>query len=288
MGLELTFNIGGNNTYNFVEVMEFVDAANFLMDNETSSNAGPKYKVYEDAFGVPFRHKLTGFEYVQNLDQQYRPEYQEYMEKTASPQVIEATQNFSHIIKKEIEHKTSAKTYKDAIKNYRKALLKRAEAYRDQHSLVYLSGGADSELMARVLKEAGNEFSCVTFMLTVPDEDITSEYDYSHDIKDLEKFPDIIDILQHIPEGETVINLHDIKYAIQYAKENSVNLLLRCFNVKKLWESEYVKTFMQRHNITSPLILSQRYMCELIDREIKDLGFYRTIKIPYLYYEIDK
>lgn len=289
MSGEVSLGFHNKETYNFIEVNEFIDCAGFIMDVGTSSNAGPKYKVYEDSFGVPFRHKLTGFEYVENLDRQYRPAYQEYMEKTSSTHVKEVTQNFSHIIKEEREHKTTVATYNDAIKNYRKALLNRAENYRDKHSLLYFSGGADSELMVRVFKEAGNEFSCVTFMLTVPTEDITSDHDFSQDKKYLaDKYPEFIDILKNIPKGETVINLHDIKYAVDYAKENSVNILLRCFNVKKLWESEYVKAFMQKHNITSPLILSQRYMCELMDREIRDLGFNLTTKMPYLYHEIDK
>lgn len=286
--MEIKIQLNNNNVYNFIEVDEFIDCASFLMDTETSSNAGPKYKVYEDSFGVPFRHKLTGFEYVENLDKKYRPVYQQHMEKVASPEIKERTQNFSHIIKQERKHEVNAKSYEDAVKQYRKSLLKKADQYRDQHSLVYLSGGADSELMARVFAESGVDFSCVTFMLTVPTDQIVDEHDFTQDIKQLEKYPDIMDILQNIPAGETVINLHDIKYAIEYTKEHNVNHLLRCFNVKKFWDSPEINQFMRKNNITSPLILSQRYMCELIEKEIQDLGFARTIKIPYLYYELDK
>jgi hypothetical protein len=95
--------------------------------------------------------------------------------------------------------------------------------------LLYLSGGIDSEFLARALLESDTEFTPVIYRW-----------------KDSNNF---------------ITNVYDIEHAYRFCDMYDLSPILMDINIDELWQSEEFLQIMEQAKIESPQLVTHIYMC---------------------------
>lgn len=181
-----------------------------------------KNTIYQTMYPVKNRKKLTGFEKVSKLDAQKRVELRQIVKKSIfAPCKIQ-----NH--KENVWVKNCS--YKDTLKNSVKSL---------DNPFLYLSGGADSELLAYAFLDAGVKFTPVIFKLIYDNE---------------------------------CINHEEIKYAFDFCSQQKLIPITKILYINEFWNSHHFNQLAIGCNLLSPQILTHAHMVEVIDYEFP----YRT------------
>lgn len=266
--------------FSFIDVEDFIPVALKYMNEQNANCEVSNYiktHIYGETFDVQFRPKYTGFEKIpQTIDKKYRDLATAHLAKLRGspvPQRIETATRIS-----DIDTNTDIWVL---IDNYKNSLISQAQSYKTSgvKPVIYYSGGVDSEVVLKAFLEAGTPFHVVTFLLTVNRDFTEIDGEFYTDAD-----PQILD---NIPETELIINWHDAKYSLEFCKTHNIHQNLRIFNVLNFWKSRDFLISSDEHNISSPQILSQRYMSKLLENEVKNLGIKSLDINPIIYYDID-
>ena len=144
-GIKTLFNTLGNN-----ETLVRAFVSNFYEDTKAHKSQKSQYSkvgTYNKMWTIQPRHKMTGFESLESLDNQFRSDIQKY--------IVESQHSPVMLVHND-EHDKSL-SYKQELINFVKTI---------ENPLVYLSGGVDSELVACAMIEAGIKFDVVIFEWT--------------------------------------------------------------------------------------------------------------------------
>lgn len=194
------------------------ESAKHLSGTETSNHI--KMMVYSDNYNIKFREKYTGFEEISDLDAEIRQKLKD------------------HLGDKEIQNLYEDMEHPEVDMSFREALTECANEYKDTYNVIYLSGGADSEVTARAFLDAGIEFVPYVFEWTNAD-------------------------------GK-VLNNHDTVYAYQFCEEYDLTPEVRSFDVETFWKSDEIYDLCDKYNTSSPQLLTYRKMVLLVDKELED------------------
>ena len=104
--------------------------------------------------------------------------------------------------------------------------------------LLYLSGGIDSEFVARAMLDAGIQFKVVIFRLT----------DDQHD----------------------VLNAQDILYALDFCEEHGLIPIINTICIPDLWASKEFADIAKGTESNSPQLNTHAYMAEVMAKEFPD------------------
>lgn len=200
----------------------YIDATQKLVDaNPTKRSEMVKHACYSQFYSMKQREKLTGFEQFAELDKQYRIDNKEY--------IGEDIFRHSNLVDK--GHASGI------ILPYKTQLGISYEEYT-KPILLYLSGGLDSELVARSLIEFGIKFTPVIF-------------NWGN------------------KKGE-IVNSNDTDYALEFCKEFQLTPIVKTINIDELWTSAEFKKLGKSIRILSPHLTTHAYMVELINSEKPD------------------
>jgi hypothetical protein len=200
----------------------YIDATQKLVDaNPTKRSEMVKHACYSQFYSMKQREKLTGFEQFAELDKQYRIENKEY--------IGENIFRMSNLVDK--SHSSGI------ILPYKTQLGISYEEY-NKPILLYLSGGLDSELVARSLIEFGIKFTPVIF-------------NWGN------------------KKGE-IVNSNDTQYAVDFCNEFQLTPIVKTVNIDELWISAEFKRLGKSIRILSPQLTTHAYMVELMNSEKPD------------------
>ena len=214
-GIHVVYNSLGANEYlmrSFIkDYRPIVNRAKDTMSNHV------KYDIYQTMYPVEKRKKLTGFEKVKQLDAEKRFNLTQLIKTNMfSPSKI---QNFRE--DKEVKNLSYKQNLYNTVKKY-------------DAPFVYLSGGADSEMLAYSLLDAGVKFKPVIFQLIYNNE---------------------------------CINFEEIKYAFKFCHKEKLIPIVKDLNINEYWNSvDFVELAMNIQR-TSPQIVTHAHMVELMDYE---------------------
>ena len=176
-----------------------------------------KYDIYQTMYPVAKRKKLTGFEKVKDFDAEKRFELNQLIKtNTFAPSKI---QNFRE--DKEVKNLSYKQCLYNHIKKY-------------EMPFVYLSGGADSELLAYSLLDAGVKFNPVIFQIIYNNE---------------------------------CINYDEIKYAFSFCQKEKLIPIVKNLNINEYWNSTDFVELAINIQRTSPQIVTHAHMVEIMDYE---------------------
>lgn len=218
-----------------------------------------KHSVYEKFFGgMEFRHKATGFEGYEDLDQEVRTKLDDYLHTKLLESIdqdvevdlidnvpvrrvnktLDNLNTYAYtdfvISEKYINHykKYKAKDFLSVSVQSAKEISEAAKQVDKSVVLLY-SGGLDSEFMVRVFMEAGIDFECVTFRMT----NGSNEYEMGFVEKFQKQFPQV---------KITVVDL----------------------DFEQLWSSQELFDIAFASKRSSPQILTQLWMAYWVSREM--------------------
>lgn len=189
--------------------------------NETGSHQTNyiKHACYSKYFNFDTRQKYTGFEYFKELDNEFRIRTLEFVSGLCGIQADQIENYDPNISGSYIEElKSSFQNFKDP--------------------LLYLSGGLDSEFVAKAMIDAGIKFTPVIFQWKNNDDKIN--------------------------------NLHDITYAIDFCVDNKLSPIVRSINIERLWKNSEFQNLVKETQTNSPHINTYVYMVELMSEEFPD------------------
>ena len=139
-GINVIWNTLGN-TETLIDA--YVADTQHLVDaSETKSSHDIKYLCYSLFYDTVFRHKMTGFEAFDVQASKIKSELSPKTSITIAPCVL-------------IDKQISGGDYKNKLKNSLKEI--------KGEILLYMSGGIDSEIVARALLDAGVKFTPIIF-----------------------------------------------------------------------------------------------------------------------------
>lgn len=264
--------ISGVRYYGFLQAQHFANVALEHMSPGVSSNH-IKPTVYQDTFRTETRHKRTGFEHLSQLDQRYR-------------------EFFSQSVKDEITvwpaplPDFGGTPYSDRVQQYRQELTDKARTYTGQINLLYYSGGADSEAMVCAFRDAGVDFMVIVFVFVSDRNQVDDAHAVDQEHQQFDDSEFLSQILPFLMENEVIINLYELSYARKFTKHHQIPVSYRAINVPDLWQSDQYQEKFQSEGISSPQILTQRTLMDLVEHEIDSLGLSNLDKYTILRYGI--
>lgn len=187
-GIKTIFNCLGNN-----EKLVRAYISNFHEDTNKhvlESSQYTKLNTYGKLYTIQPRKKMTGFELVKDQDNKFRNTIQKFI---VEPQ-------FSPLLLVENNEHDSSLNYKECLKEFVKNI---------DNPLLYLSGGADSELVACAMLEANIKFNVVIF--------------------------------EWLNDENHIINSSEIFHAYRFCKNHGIIPTIKQVNVEKLWSSDYFR-----------------------------------------------
>lgn len=216
--VHVIYNMLGNTpelVYSYVN-----NFSEFLSTNGIKRSHHYKLQCYKQLYNIDNRPKFTGFENYEKLDKNFR--------KFISP-LINQSQFTPTLVIDHDQVKETGKSFKEVLKQNLKSIDK---------PLLYLSGGIDSELVAKAMMDAKVKFIPVIF-------------NYVND------------------QGQT-LNLFDFKYAYKFCQQHGLFPIAKSINIEKLWNSKEFQLLAIELGITSPQLVTHAYMVELMADEFKD------------------
>ena len=220
-------------TYSAKSIASFVKQALPLMSPGETSNHIKAY-VYHDNFDIETRPKYTGFEKVVRQDVKTRKRLRLHLKTQLVSDNTEVAEANSQDLKQYLDRSDSTETF-------RQSLCEIAETYSDPDNinLVYYSGGMDSEIVLLSFMEAGVQYCPIVFTLTW--------------------------------QGD-VINQHDLDWAWQFLSEHDISYIDRTLELSEFWETDLIEAYARDWGISSPQILTQYRMIDVIHDDIELLG----------------
>ena len=211
-GLDVSFNTLG-----------LTDAAKLAFVNETQASVDAvgksndiKHALYSRYYDFEPREKFTGFEKFKESDIEFRTKMSKVI---ADPQFAPA-----HVVDKT----TSADV------DYRHHMI--AELSKMKSPLLYLSGGLDSEFVARLMLEAEIKFTPVIF--------------------------------QWVDKTGTIKNSHDTQYAFKFCEINNLTPIVKSVDVETLWKSDEFMQLSEAIQMISPQMTTYAYMVNIMESEL--------------------
>lgn len=278
-------------TYGFIVTDTFIPCAlDVLVDHpDVSGSHHIKHEVYRRAFNIPFRHKYTGFEYIPSLDAEYREKFERMIaERGFEPnRTTVSSVQASDIINKIIENepvsaepvlddstvKSTEPVLDDSpeanIERYRNELIRRAKNYGQlsESPVIYYSGGGDSEMVIQSFLAAKVDFMAVAFLFAIDRELVDDIEQLESDMEEVRH--DIpVTVWRELRHNEVFLNLPEVVHAFRSSNQNRFNLAVRVIDIKEVWDSELILEALGLNNITSPMILTQRMMTGMVNKEI--------------------
>ena len=220
-------------TYSAKSIRAFITEALPLMKPGDASNH-IKSQVYTNNFDVVYRPKYTGFENVVREDVKTRRRLRAHLKAQGIDDKTEIAEAKSQDLKNYIESDSNNITFRDSLIE-----IARSYGYPDNVNLVYYSGGLDSEIVIQSFRLASIDYCPILFTLTW--------------------------------QGD-IINGHDLEWAHKFLSENSISYIDRTLDIREFWESEQIDAYARDWGISSPQILTQYRMIDIIHQEIEYLG----------------
>lgn len=175
-----------------------------------------KHTCYNKLYDVVDRPKLTGFEDVVSEDKKFREKIVGYLTDVFYGPTL-----------------TLSKDSVQSTTDYKTLLVESVK--KIDNPVLYLSGGLDSEIVARALIDAGKKFIPVAFM-----------WKNNEDL---------------------VINQSELNYAIDFCKQNNLNLDIMELNVISLWETTEFFEFAKDIQLQSTQQLTHAYTINLVNEK---------------------
>lgn len=205
-GIKTVFNcLGATETL----TRAFVGNYHKFIDSKSKKSHFEKYFIYNTLYDILPREKQTGFESLETLDRQFRNDIEEY--------IIESQFTSLDCIGND-EHDTDL--------NYKNVLIEFVKTV--ENPLLYISGGADSEVMARAFLQSGNAAKFVIF--------------------------------EWLNNKKHIINAQELFYAYKFCKEFNIVPIIQQVNVEELWATDDFKKLAIETQIQSPQIVTYVYM----------------------------
>lgn len=220
-------------TYSARSIRAFItEALPMLSPGETSNHI--KTQVYTSNFDVKPRPKYTGFENVVREDVMTRKRLRAHLKAQNVDDNTEIAEAKSQDIKNYIDDNSEGITFRDS-------LIEIAKTYADPDNvnLVYYSGGLDSEIVIQSFRLAGVDYCPIVFTLTW--------------------------------QGN-IINDHDLAWAHEFLECYDIPYISRTLELADFWGSEKIEAYARDWGISSPQILTQYLMIDIIHSEIEDQG----------------
>lgn len=214
-GIKVRFNTLG---YNETLTKSYIHTFKNIVDNSEFKKSNiVKLQCYNSIYQLKPRDKLTGFEKLRDRDIEFR-------DKAAS--VVTESQ-FTPTLTIDEE------TLTDVAGSYKEELIKSLLDLDD--ILLYLSGGIDSEFVARVLLEIKKPFTPVIFQWT--------------------------------NNAGNIINEHDLKHAFTFCVDNDLSPIVQTINIERLWETDEFLQLAKEIQITSPQLLTYTHIINVINSQ---------------------
>ena len=224
-------------------IYAYVAAAEPLVGDKSSNHI--KFDVYSKAFDMEFRKKYTGFEKLHALDIEARNKIKKFIHNNPTDFEPDGSPPDEQVVSKKylkfLKNKNlSNNTIEQRVNVYRQELIEKAKKFKGQPNVIYLSGGADSELVARSFVEAGVDFVPVIF-------------DYVND-------------------NDEILNSFDTEWADKFCDRFDLVPVRRSFNVERFWKSDQLLEVAKSYREDSPQLCVYHKMVDLVHAEIELLG----------------
>ena len=214
LGIDVYFNTLGR-TKELVNAY-VSDTQSLVEAIDTKQSQFAKAACYDKYYFLPSRKKLTGFENFKKIDEAFR---------------IEQRTNFNILwVPGKVVNK-----YIPKITDYKTALINSTREFT-KPTLLYLSGGIDSELVALAMLDAKTAFTPVIFHWT----------DNSGKIQ----------------------NDEDTKFANAFCEKHNLTPINKTVNIEHLWGTAEFKQLVRDLELTSPQISTHAYIVKLMNEEL--------------------
>jgi len=217
------------------------------IDTDVGSNH-IKYLIYNLAYPMEFRPKKTGFEKIDNLDKIAREKLRYIVDKQENDAEFVESGALASFLESDLDELG----LEELIKKYKNSLEDAAELCREENNILYLSGGIDSELMARVFLSKKINFVHIIFVFTNNNHEILNDF--------------------------------DTNWAFKFCKDSNLNPLTRSINVEAFWASNELLDIALHYNCASPQLCTHYKMTGLVHREIDNNGWTKFVKKTYRSY----
>ena len=194
-------------------VNAYVSRFDALLQSDSSNRSqNIKQLCYETMWDIKPRTKRTGFEDVQSQDKAFRQRISKHIRDIFYgptlhvPRDIQSSHDYSELLV-------------DSLKSIHDPVL-------------YLSGGVDSEVVARALLEAGKDFVPVIFKWT--------------------------------DRAGKVINQYELDFALAFCSKHNLNADVQTVDVEALWETEEFFVFAQDIQIQSTHQLTHAWVVQQV------------------------
>ena len=200
------------------------DTCNIVNSSEKKLSHYVKYECYRYFYpDIERRPKLTGFEQFNKQDQHFRV--------TKSPTGQNVTTPYEFVIDDYSGVFSVMREDGVTIKEYLNVLIDELSGYSDMN-LLYLSGGMDSEFVAKTLLNMGKKFIPVIF-------------NWSNNY------------------GE-IMNADDTLYALEFCKKENLIPIIETVNIEGLWESSEFVDLVKKTWLFSPQLTTHVHMVDLM------------------------
>lgn len=191
------------------------DFSEMVKSSGTKKSQDIKFQCYSSLYSILPRDKKTGFEQFLFLDKKFRADI-------SSSGVTRAQNSNSFIVDGNVP----------TLYKFKDELISHVSKFQDV--LLYLSGGLDSEIVARSLLEAGVSFIPVIFQLK---------------------------------DNEKIQNQYDFEFAMNFCQEHNLKPLVKSIDIPSLWSSTEFHNLALDMQVVSTQILTHAYMVKIMDAE---------------------
>ena len=214
-GIHVRFNTLG---YDKTLVYSYVDEFNLLTKLSANKKSNDiKFECYNKLYNFESRVKLTGFENISLEDKNFRRIINQYIKESQfTPCLYLGTDDIF----------SQTEDYKTVLKNSLSNL---------DNTLLYLSGGLDSELVANALLDSNKPFTPVIFF--------------------------------YVDNHNTILNSKDTDFAIRFCKKHNLQPITKTINLSTLWASDEFKELAIDTQISSTHLVTYCYMVTCINKE---------------------
>lgn len=174
-----------------------------------------KQQCYETMYDIEPRTKMTGFEQVAKQDRAFREKIVSYLTDVFYGPAMNVAQK------------------SESSSDYKTLLTDSLSKIKDP--IIYLSGGIDSELLARALLDANKVFKSMLFLWT--------------------------------DRNGNLINEYEAKYARDFCQKNGLDLEEFTVDVETLWETEEFFEFAKNIQVRSTHVLTHAWAVKMLSEK---------------------
>ena len=227
-GINASYGTLGS-TYSLINLFVKENAQTIRETSHRKSNY-IKHQLYSKYYEFEERPKFTGFEKFVELDNKFRVDNAAVGRGLLGAPYIQVATGVTEDATATLIATPSLLPGVEVEGSYLEELKSTLKTY--SNPLLYLSGGLDSEFVARAMLDAGIQFKTVIFRLT----------DKNHD----------------------VLNAQDILYALDFCEEYGLNPIIKNICIPKLWASAEFAEIAKGTETNSPQMNTHAYMAEVM------------------------